>query len=275
MVRSRGEAYASAFCLRALERPQFWMVHTREGGAELPATLDGLGELVMWTGNRVELRAIFERGEGFIQDPSSYRLCLKVADEIRKRGLPHRVVDLCASPGGKSASLAWAGMQVVATDIKAKRLERLRETAQYVGRGQVTVRTWEEVWQGGLAGQGIIWIDAPCSGSGTVQKHPEIKWTRGEVEWLELERVQLELLSRAAEWVRESATNATRLDPSQTTALVYSVCSVLKREGEDQIQRFLDAYPEWACEWQWHAPEWDAQAQNPNQLSVGDGFFAA
>jgi 16S rRNA (cytosine967-C5)-methyltransferase len=116
--------------------------------------------------------------------------------------------------------LASAGFSVTATDIDEDRLAKVRENAERLGlSSKISILPHSQVWDGSET-YDLIWIDAPCSSTGIIRKHPEIKWNRG---WHDVERLALqqEMLVRWAE---------TRLAPGGV--ILYSTCSMLKLENE-------------------------------------------
>jgi 16S rRNA (cytosine967-C5)-methyltransferase len=149
-----------------------------------------------------------------------------------------RVLDLCASPGGKAAhmmDLAKRNLDLVACDVSEQKLHRLRETLQRVGllalcdvRLADTMRAPEFTESFDLA-----LVDAPCSGLGTLRRHPEIRWRRSARDLRNLSRQQSDILEQAAPLVKVGGT------------LVYTVCTFTMSETEDVVSRFLGAHREY------------------------------
>lgn len=143
-----------------------------------------------------------------------------------------RVLDLCAAPGGKTAQLAATGADVTAVERSAQRAERLTENlarlrleARLViaDAGDYTAELFDAVL-----------LDAPCSATGTIRRHPEIAWTKRLEDILALARQQQRLLVHAASLVKPGG------------ILVYSTCSLEREEGERQIARWLASEPGFA-----------------------------
>jgi 16S rRNA (cytosine967-C5)-methyltransferase len=151
------------------------------------------------------------------------------------------VVDLCAGAGGKTLALA-ADMQgegrLIACDAVRSRLSQLQPRADRAGAGFIETLLID----GGRERQclaslrhaaDMVLVDAPCSSAGTWRRNPEARWRMTRERLAATARLQAELLRIGAELVRPGG------------ALVYAVCSVLTREGQDQIAAFLDDHHEW------------------------------
>jgi 16S rRNA (cytosine967-C5)-methyltransferase len=141
-----------------------------------------------------------------------------------------RIADLCAAPGGKTAQLAQAGASVLAVDRSAPRLRRL---AQNMARLRLTVET-RAVDALTLEEDGFdaVLLDAPCSATGTLRRHPDVAWTKREDDIPRLADLQRRLLGRAGAMLKPGG------------RLVYCTCSLEPEEGERQIEAFLARYPE-------------------------------
>jgi 16S rRNA (cytosine967-C5)-methyltransferase len=148
------------------------------------------------------------------------------------------VLDLCASPGGKTTAMA-ADMNdsgiVVASDVRSRRLHLLRDTVESSGARHVHVvhvpASGDLPFRVPFA---RVLVDAPCSGLGTVRRDPDIRWRRAESELAGLARDQLALLVRAAAVVAAGG------------RLVYATCSSEPEENEQVVDRFLDEHPDFA-----------------------------
>jgi 16S rRNA (cytosine967-C5)-methyltransferase len=140
-----------------------------------------------------------------------------------------RVLDACAAPGGKSFRLATRGAQVTSAD-RARRLELVRDGAKRLG---LTVTTRAHDWSAGPLGDAeydAVLVDAPCTGLGTVRRHPEIRWRRTEPDLYAAAEGQLAVLEAASQHVRPGGT------------LVYAVCSPEPEEGEQVVEAFLSKH---------------------------------
>jgi 16S rRNA (cytosine967-C5)-methyltransferase len=139
------------------------------------------------------------------------------------RGLT--IADLCAAPGGKTAQLAHAGANVTAVDRSPARLNRLRENMARLSLTAETVAADALEWQAGPFD--AVLLDAPCSSTGTIRRHPDVPWLKSEADIAVLTALQQKLLDRAVALTKPSGT------------LVYCVCSLEPEEGEHQIAALL------------------------------------
>ena len=166
------------------------------------------------------------QGDFFVQDEASQLISLVVAARPGER-----VLDLCASPGGKATAMAAdmrdSGM-LVASDVRARRLSLLRETVHMSGARCIRVVRVPE--SGALPVTPVfdrVLVDAPCSGLGTIRRDPDIRWRRQESDLATLAKSQQALLGRAAAVVRSGG------------RLVYATCSSEPDENEDVVEAFL------------------------------------
>jgi 16S rRNA (cytosine967-C5)-methyltransferase len=138
------------------------------------------------------------------------------------------IVDLCAAPGGKTAQLAQAGAQVTAIDRSPARMARLRDNLARLSLQADNVVTDAAEWPGnGNGGFDGVLVDAPCTSTGTIRRHPDVAWLRQEADIAALTALQKRLLQRAV----------TLLKPGGT--LVYCTCSLEPEEGEQAIASLL------------------------------------
>ena len=142
-----------------------------------------------------------------------------------------RVLDLCASPGGKTVAIAGHMMDsglLVACDVRARRMRLLGHTVR--AAGAACVRLVHVPVSGHLPFHGSfdrVFVDAPCSGLGTIRRDPDIRWRRDERDLDVFARTQLTLLQRAAEVVTRGG------------RLVYATCSSEPEENEGVVDAFL------------------------------------
>jgi 16S rRNA (cytosine967-C5)-methyltransferase len=141
-----------------------------------------------------------------------------------------RVVDLCAAPGGKTAQLASAGAQVLVVDRSAPRLKRLAENMARL-KLSVETRAINALALGAEPFDAVL-LDAPCSATGTIRRHPDVPWIKSEDDLRKLADLQMRLLDKAADLTRPGG------------RLVYCVCSLEPEEGEHQAAAFLERHPD-------------------------------
>jgi 16S rRNA (cytosine967-C5)-methyltransferase len=199
-----------------------------EGLMVEPSRLSPLGMTVV-SGNVLETRA-FREGECYVQDEVSQVVALLPPPEPGER-----VLDLAAAPGGKTFSLvAWEpSIRPLLLDLDLARLDVLRANLERLGR-----ESWPVVAADALhpclgATFDRVVADLPCSGTGTLRKHPEIKWRLGRDEVDRLATVQTRILDAAAPLVAEGG------------HLLVLTCSLEQEENEDVVDAFLDRVEGW------------------------------
>lgn len=163
----------------------------------------------------------FAEGAWWVQDAAA-TLPARLLGDVR--GL--RIVDLCAAPGGKTAQLAAAGAFVTAVDRSASRMMRLDANLKRLGLTAETVVADATEWQPDAPFDAVL-LDAPCSATGTLRRHPDIAWIRREAEIARLAGLQGRLLRHAVDLVRSGGT------------IVFATCSLEPEECADQISALL------------------------------------
>jgi 16S rRNA (cytosine967-C5)-methyltransferase len=146
-----------------------------------------------------------------------------------------RVLDLCAAPGGKTLQLAAAGAEVTALDISSARMARVEENLARSGLRARTVVADGLDWQPDAPFDAIL-LDAPCSATGTIRRHPDLPFVKDGSEVAGLVELQAQLLDRALGWLKPGG------------RLVFVTCSLLPEEGEGQLERALALHPGLAVE---------------------------
>src|SRR5262249_8913895 len=131
----------------------------------------------------------FAEGQWWVQDAAA-ALPARLFGDVKGK----TIVDFCSAPGGKTAQLAQAGAQVIALDRSPARMARLRDNLARLHLQAETVVTDAVEWQGdGQAIDGVL-IDAPCTSTGTIRRHPDVAWLRQEVDIAALAALQKRLL---------------------------------------------------------------------------------
>jgi 16S rRNA (cytosine967-C5)-methyltransferase len=167
----------------------------------------------------------YEAGGWWVQDAAA-ALAVRLLGDVS--GL--RVLDLCAAPGGKTLQLASLGAKVTALDLSGPRMLRLSENLVRTGLSASLVIADALQWEP-EAGFDAILLDAPCSATGTIRRHPDLPFIKDGSELAELVVLQAALLDRALGWL------------SPGGRLVYCTCSLLPDEGEGQLAAALARHP--------------------------------
>jgi 16S rRNA (cytosine967-C5)-methyltransferase len=167
----------------------------------------------------------FAEGQWWVQDAAAALPARLFGDVAGKS-----IADLCAAPGGKTAQLALAGARVTAVDRSPGRMARLRDNFARLALETEAVVADAVEWPGGSQAlfDGIL-IDAPCTSTGTIRRHPDVAWLRQEADIAALVSLQKRLLQKSV----------TLLKPGGT--LVYCTCSLEPEEGEQAIAALLAA----------------------------------
>jgi 16S rRNA (cytosine967-C5)-methyltransferase len=166
----------------------------------------------------------FSEGAWWVQDAAA-ALPVRLLGDVQGK----RIAELCAAPGGKTAQLALAGAKVSAIDRSPARLNRMRENFVRLSLNAETVVADALDWKGGPF-DGVL-LDAPCSATGTIRRHPDIPWLKNEADLPVLTSLQQRLIDRAIELTRPGGT------------FVYCVCSLEPEEGQNHIEMLLARDP--------------------------------
>jgi len=190
----------------------------------------------------------WQRGEIIVQDEAAQMVSILANPQQGQR-----IYDLCAAPGGKTTHLAaiMGEGEVRAFDLTPKRVQLVRENCTRLGFSKVLLESGD-FRSFDLPPADVILLDAPCSGTGTLRRHPDIKWSKSPEQIIQLAQLQRELLNHAATLVRPGG------------SLVYSTCSIEPEENQLQITAFLQTHSEWHECGRWeHLPD-----------TTADGAFA-
>ena len=176
----------------------------------------------------------FADGLWSVQDPAAQcaaPFLVNASDNLKQSNL--RVLDACAAPGGKTAhllELLGPNAQVVALDIDAKRCERIDQNLQRLGlKAEIVVAdaAQPKTWWDGQQFDAIL-LDAPCSASGIVRRHPDVRWLRRESDIKQLAAIQKNLLKTLWPLLKPGG------------CMLYCTCSVFRQEGELQVKTFVE-----------------------------------
>lgn len=169
----------------------------------------------------------YSTGAFIVQDPAQALVC-------RFAAVPPgaRLYDACAAPGGKAAALALGGARVTAGEWRRPRLGRLRETLGRIGVAVPIVATDLRSAPFRPGSWDAVLLDAPCSATGTMARHPDARWRLSAAAITGLARRQATLLEAAATLVRVGG------------VLTYATCSLEPEENERQVEAFLERHPE-------------------------------
>jgi len=260
--------------------PMTLRVHARRGtAADYVERLAGLGMSARALGGATPQAVVLDRpapvsalpgfAEGLVsvQDAAAQLAAPLVIGDGLKPGA--RVLDACAAPGGKTAHLLelQPDLQLTALDADAQRLTRVQDNLNRLGQA-ATLKAADArqtaAWWDGQPFDAIL-LDAPCSASGIVRRHPDVRWLRRPDDINALAGIQAELLD--ALWPL--------LAPGGR--LVYATCSVFRAEGQAQLDAFLQRQPDGkTCHVAGFTGHLLPVAENASQLQPPlDGFFYA
>lgn len=213
---------------RRIDRSAYALRLAEAGMASLPTGEDGL---VLARPCAVDSLPGWTDGLVSVQDAAA-QMAAGLLLQGQDWGPQHRVLDACAAPGGKTAHLLErADVQVLALDADADRARRIGDTLQRLqlqARAQVKVADAADTatWWDGQPFDAIL-LDAPCTASGIVRRHPDVRWLRREADVAALAAQQRRLLEALWPLLRPGG------------RLLYATCSVFRAEGEDQVKAFL------------------------------------
>jgi 16S rRNA (cytosine967-C5)-methyltransferase len=202
--------------LKAGEDLKQWA--TRLGGQVLPS-----GTIRVPAGGRIEELPGYNDGTWWVQDAAA-ALPVRLFGDLSGKN----AVDLCAAPGGKTAQLINAGAAVTAIDRAPARVKTLNANLRRLKMTAEVVTGDGAAWKPPAPVDAVL-LDAPCSATGTIRRHPDVLWLKTERDIASVRPVQAELLKNAAAMLKPGGT------------LVYCVCSLQPEEGPQQIAAFLKA----------------------------------
>lgn len=202
----------------------------------------------------------FGEGDVTVQDASAQGCITYLAPEDGES-----ILDLCAAPGGKTTHILEAAPQarVLAVDVDTQRLKRVHENLARLGMvAEVKVGDgrFPAQWSDDRIFDRIL-LDAPCSATGVIRRHPDIKWLRRDRDITELAHLQSEILDAVWPHLKSGGT------------LVYATCSVLPEENKEQITAFLKRHPD--ARITETGTQDNPGIQNLPAPEEGDGFYYA
>ena len=223
-VRAFGKQQATYICEAHLHQaqldlsvksdPQGWADKLK--GIALPT-----GSVRLKQKGRVERIQGFDDGEWWVQDTAA-SLPVQLLGDIKGK----LVADLAAAPGGKTAQMAVAGAQVTAVDWSKGRLKRLVENMERLELDAEVIEADIMQWQPDEQFDAVL-LDAPCTSTGTIRRHPDLPFLKKENDVKELAQIQTRLLDRALGFLKPGGT------------LLYCTCSLQPEEGPEQITALL------------------------------------
>jgi 16S rRNA (cytosine967-C5)-methyltransferase len=226
--RAHGEATARAIAVAHGEEPALDLTvkHDPEAwAARMRGRVLATGTVRLVAHGPVSLLPGYAEGAWWVQDAAAALPARLLGDVAGCR-----VADLCAAPGGKTAQLAAAGAHVTAVDRSPTRLARLRENLARLGLAADTVEADALEWQ--AEPFDAVLLDAPCTSTGTIRRHPDIPWLKREADLATMTALQARLIDKAATLTRPGGT------------LVYCTCSLEPEECETQVSALLARAPE-------------------------------
>lgn len=193
---------------------------------------DALGAEILPTGTlrrpiegRIDALPGFADGAWWVQDAAA-ALPVRLLGDVGGK----TVVDLCAAPGGKTAQLAAGAAHVIAVDRASRRVKRMQENLARVQLAATCVTADATKWRPPSAVDAVL-LDAPCSATGTVRRHPDIPWLKGAGDVAKLVMLQDRLLDAAVAMVKPGGT------------VVFCTCSMESAEGAERIVSLLARNP--------------------------------
>lgn len=223
------EETATAIAAAHLAEPPLDL--TPRDPADAPALAERLEADLLPTGSlrlaagpkgRIEELPGFADGAWWVQDAAAALPARLLLNALPDGGRGAAIVDLCAAPGGKTAQLAAAGARVAAVERDARRLALLTANLDRLGLAAEAIAADAATWRPAAPVDGVL-LDAPCTATGTLRRHPDIARLKRPGDVARMAAVQADLLAAAAEMLRPGG------------VLVYAVCSLQPEEGPDVV----------------------------------------
>lgn len=223
-VKTYGEATARKIAEQHMKEPPLDITVKTDAAAwakELSGTVLPLGSVRLRDAKNLTRLKGFAEGDWWVQDVAA-TIPAKLLGNVKNK----RVIDLCAAPGGKTAQLAAGGARVSAVDVSKDRIAMLKTNVHRLKLTADYVTTDATKWAPAEAPDDIL-LDAPCSATGTIRRHPDVAWNKQPEDLTRLIQLQHKLLRHALDMLKPGG------------ILVYSVCSLQPEEGEQQITALL------------------------------------
>jgi len=229
-VAHYGETTAKAMAHAILHEPSLDLTVKFDGShwaSRLHGELLATGTVRTLLQGSVTMLPGFSEGQWWVQDAAA-ALPVRLFGDVAGKA----IVDFCAAPGGKTAQLAQGGARVIALDRSPARVARLKDNLARLSLAAEAVTVDATEWQGQESGNsnggfdGIL-IDAPCTSTGTIRRHPDVAWLRQEADLAALSALQKRLLQKAVSLLKPGG------------MLVYCTCSLEPEEGEAQVAALL------------------------------------
>jgi 16S rRNA (cytosine967-C5)-methyltransferase len=218
---SYGEDTARAIARAHAARPMLDIVR-KDNAFEIPGAVAMPGDMLrLADGGRVEDIVGYAQGQWWVQDFAAH-LPARLLGDVRGQ----TVIDLCAAPGGKTAQLAASGARVIAVEREPARMARLKENLDRLQLPAALVEGNALDYRPDALAPFVL-LDAPCSATGTIRRHPELPWIKSAADINTCVATAAELLDAAAAMVAPGG------------LLVFAVCSLEPEEGAEQIADFL------------------------------------
>ena len=218
---ARAHLKIPALDLWAKSEPKIWA--QKLGGQILPT-----GGIRLSSSTKIASLDGYKDGAWWVQDAAASLAVQLFGTDLKGK----EIADICAAPGGKTAQLLSAGAKVIALDRSEKRLKILSENLKRLSFSAEIICADAGDWQPSRLLDGVL-VDAPCSGTGTIRRHPDVKYLKNKNIILQTHRAQLRLL--------KAATKMTKPDGQ----IVFSTCSLQPEEGPNVIDSFLSDHPDW------------------------------
>ena len=226
------------------------------------------GRVRLKDAGKIENLPGFQEGRWWVQDFAASLPATLLGDVAGRT-----IIDLCAAPGGKTLQLASAGARVISVDAVPERLALIRDNLARTKLSAELIAADARDWRP-EAPSPFVLLDAPCTATGTIRRHPDLPWLKSAADLVNAESLQSELLDAAGAMTAAGGT------------LVYAVCSLEPEEGFEQVESFLrrrtdfvrsELGPDAAVDPSFITPKGDLTTLPFYRADKGgmDGFYAA